>query len=202
MNSVSINLRTDEVVIKIDDNAKQEDVIEELDKKIKDLKKMYQDEKTPIRVTGKILTNKELEEIREIIRSKIDVEIKFDTPTTLGLHSITRSYKKDVGMSETTFHKGSLRSGQRLEVEGSLVIIGDVNAGAEVIAADNIAVIGTLRGLAHAGAKGNKEAIIAASTLDAVQIRISNIVKEFDMNEEYVYDNAYIYADGDQIVIE
>ena len=202
MNSVSINLRTDEVVIKIDDNAKQEDVIEELDKKMKDLKKMYQDEKTPIRVTGKILTNKELEEIREIIKSKIDVEIKFDTPTTLGLHSITRSYKKDVGMSETTFHKGSLRSGQRLEVEGSLVIIGDVNAGAEVIAAENIAVIGTLRGLAHAGAKGNKEAIIAASTLDAVQIRISNIVKEFDMNEEYVYDNAYIYADGDQIVIE
>lgn len=202
MNSVSINLRTDEVVIKIDDNAKQEDVIEELDKKLNDLKKMYQDEKTPIRVTGKILTNKELEEIREIIKSKIDVEIKFDTPTTLGLHSITRSYKKDVGTSETTFHKGSLRSGQRLEVEGSLVIIGDVNAGAEVIAADNIAVIGTLRGLAHAGAKGNKEAIIAASTLDAVQIRISNIVKEFDMNEEYVYDNAYIYADGDQIVIE
>ena len=202
MNSVSINLRTDEVVIKIDDNAKQEDVIEELDKKMKDLKKMYQDEKTPIRVTGKILTNKELEEIREIIKSKIDVEIKFDTPTTLGLHSITRSYKKDVGTSETTFHKGSLRSGQRLEVEGSLVIIGDVNAGAEVIAADNIAVIGTLRGLAHAGAKGNKEAIIATSTLDAVQIRISNIVKEFDMNEEYVYDNAYIYADGDQIVIE
>ena len=202
MNSVSINLRTDEVVIKIDDNAKQEDVIEELDKKMKDLKKMYQDEKTPIRVTGKILTNKELEEIREIIKSKSDVEIKFDTPTTLGLHSITRSYKKDVGTSETTFHKGSLRSGQRLEVEGSLVIIGDVNAGAEVIAADNIAVIGTLRGLAHAGAKGNKEAIIAASTLDAVQIRISNIVKEFDMNEEYVYDNAYIYADGDQIVIE
>ena len=202
MNSVSINLRTDEVVIKIDDNAKQEDVIEELDKKMKDLKKMYQDEKKPIRVTGKILTNKELEEIREIIKSKIDVEIKFDTPTTLGLHSITRSYKKDVGTSETTFHKGSLRSGQRLEVEGSLVIIGDVNAGAEVIAADNIAVIGTLRGLAHAGAKGNKEAIIAASTLDAVQIRISNIVKEFDMNEEYVYDNAYIYADGDQIVIE
>ena len=202
MNSVSINLRTDEVVIKIDDNAEQENIIEELDKKLNDLKKMYQDEKTPIRVTGKILTNKELEEIREIIKSKIDVEIKFDTPTTLGLHSITRSYKKDVGTSETTFHKGSLRSGQRLEVEGSLVIIGDVNAGAEVIAADNIAVIGTLRGLAHAGAKGSKEAIIAASTLDAVQIRISNIVKEFDMNEEYVYDNAYIYADGDQIVIE
>ena len=202
MNSVSINLRTDEVLIKIDDNATQREIILELTKKLKELKKMYQSEKTPIRVTGKILTNKEIEEIEKAIKSKIDVKVSFDTPKTLGLHSIKRSYKKDVGTSETTFHKGSLRSGQKIEVEGSIVIIGDVNAGAEVIAADNIAIIGTLRGLAHAGAKGNKEAIITASTLDAVQLRISNIVKELDMNEEFVYDNAYIYVDGDEIIID
>ena len=202
MNSVSINLKTDEVVIKIEDNAIQEKIILELTKKLKELKKMYQDEKTPIRVTGKILTNKELEEIKELIKKQIDVEVKFDTPTTLGLHSITRSYKKDVGTSETTFHKGSLRSGQKIEVEGSIVIIGDVNSGAEVIAADNIIVIGTLRGLAHAGAKGNKEAIIAASTLDAVQLRISNIVMEIDREEEKLYKHAYIYVDNDKIVIE
>lgn len=202
MNRVSINLRTDEVLIKIDDNATQREIILELTKKLKELKKMYQSEKTPIRVTGKILTNKEIEEIEKAIKSKIDVKVSFDTPKTLGLHSIKRSYKKNVGTSETTFHKGSLRSGQKIEVEGSIVIIGDVNAGAEVIAADNIAIIGTLRGLAHAGAKGNKEAIITASTLDAVQLRISNIVKELDMNEEFVYDNAYIYVDGDEIIID
>ena len=202
MNRVSINLRTDEVLIKIDDNATQREIILELTKKLKELKKMYQSEKTPIRVTGKILTNKEIEEIEKAIKTKIDVKVSFDTPKTLGLHSIKRSYKKDVGTSETTFHKGSLRSGQKIEVEGSIVIIGDVNAGAEVIAADNIAIIGTLRGLAHAGAKGNKEAIITASTLDAVQLRISNIVKELDMNEEFVYDNAYIYVDGDEIIID
>ena len=202
MNSVSINLKTDEVVIKIDDNAEQEKIILELTKKLKELKKMYKDDKTPIRVTGKILTNKELEEIKELIKKQIDVEISFDTPTTLGLHSITRSYKKDVGTSETTFHKGSLRSGQKIEVEGSIVIIGDVNSGAEVIAADNIIVIGTLRGLAHAGAKGNKEAIIDASTLDVVQLRISNIVMEIDREEENVYEHAYIYVDNDKIVIE
>ena len=202
INSVSINLKTDEVIIKIEDNATQDEIISELTKKLKELKKMYKDEKTPIRVTGKILKNKEIEEIREIIKKQIDVEIKFDTPTTLGLHSITRSYKKDVGTSETTFHKGSLRSGQKIEVEGSIVIIGDVNSGAEVIAADNIIVIGTLRGLAHAGAKGNKEAIIAASTLDVVQLRISNIVMEIDREEENVYEHAYIYVDDDKIVIE
>lgn len=202
INSVSINLKTDEVIIKIEDNATQDEIILELTKKLKELKKMYQDDKTPIRVTGKILKNKELEEIKEIIKNQIDVEISFDTPTTLGLHSITRSYKKDVGTSETTFHKGSLRSGQKIEVEGSIVIIGDVNSGAEVIAADNIIVIGTLRGLAHAGAKGNKEAIIAASTLDVVQLRISNIVMEIDREEENVYEHAYIYVDDDKIVIE
>lgn len=202
MNSVSINLRTDEVIVKITEDATQEKTIQDLNKKLKDLKKMYKDETTPIRVVGKILSNKEMEEIRDVITNEINVEVTFDSPTTLGLHSITRSYKKDVGTSETTFHKGSLRSGQKLEVEGSVVIIGDVNSGAEVIAADNIAVIGTLRGLAHAGAKGNKEAIITASTLDAVQLRISNIVKEIDRDEEEIHQNAYVFVDEDNIIIE
>ena len=202
MNCVSINLKKDEIIIKIDDNAEQEQIVEELTSKISELSKMYQEEKTPIRVTGKILKNSELQEIKEIITNKIDVKVNFDTPTTLGLHSIVRSYKKDVETSETLFHKGSLRSGQRLEVEGSIVIIGDVNSGAEVIAGDNIIVIGKLRGLAHAGAKGNKEAIIATSTLDAVQLRISNIVREIDRDEEEAKEYAYIYVKDDNIVIE
>ena len=202
MSNVSINLKKDEVLIKIDDNAVQRKIVSELTKKLRDLKKMYQDEKTPIRVTGKVLTNKDLEEIKKVIKKEIDVEVTFDTPTTLGLHSITRSFKRDVGKSETTFHRGSLRSGQKLEVEGSVVVIGDVNSGAEVIAADNIAVIGNLRGLAHAGAKGNKDAIIAAGTLDVVQLRISNIVKEIDRDEEGVRAHAFVYVDEDKIVIE
>lgn len=202
MNNISINLKKEEVLIKIDDNAPQRKIISELSKKLKDLKKMYQEEKTPIRVSGKVLTNNELEEIKKLIKKEIDVDVAFDTPTTLGLHSITRSYKRDVGKSETTFHRGSLRSGQKLEVEGSIVVIGDVNSGAEVIAADNIAVIGNLRGLAHAGAKGNQNAVIAASTLDAVQLRISNIVKEIDREEEGTRYHAFVYVDEDKIVIE
>ena len=202
MNCVSINLKKDEILVKINDNATQDAIIENLEKKITELKKLYKNEQTPIRVTGKILKNKEIEEIRELIKKKINVEVNFDTPTTLGLHSITKSYKKNITTSETTFHRGSLRSGQKMEVEGSIVIIGDVNAGAEVIACDNIIVVGTLRGLAHAGAKGNKEAIISASALDAVQLRISNIVKEIDKDDEEIYKNAYIYVEEDQIIIE
>lgn len=132
MSCVSVNLKKDEILIKIDDNSEHEDVLTDLKLKLIDLKKLYQDAKTPIRVTGKILKNIEMDEIKEIIQNEINVEVNFDTPKTLGLHSITKSYKKDVGISETKFHKGSLRSGQRMEVDGSIVIIGDVNSGAEI----------------------------------------------------------------------
>ena len=201
-NSVSINLRKDEILIKLDEKSKQEEIVGVLKKKLPELKKLYKEEKTPIKVTGKILKNKEIDEIQTLIREKIDVEIEFDMPKSLGLHSIKKTFNRDIGISETTFHKGSLRSGQKLETEGSLVILGDVNSGAEVMASDNIVVLGALRGLAHAGAKGNKEAIVAAGLFDAVQIRIANIVKEIDREEEPMHKQACISVIEDKIVIE
>ncbi len=161
-NCVSINLKKNEIVIKLNDEAGQVEIITALNKKLTELKKLYKDEKTPITVTGKILKNKEIDEIQELIKKVIDVEIEFDMPKSLGLHSIKKTFEKEIAISETKFHRGSLRSGQKMESEGSLVIIGDVNSGAEVMASDNIIVLGALRGLAHAGAKGNKQAIIAA----------------------------------------
>lgn len=201
-NCISINLKKNEIIIKIAENAEQIDIEKELRRKIPELKRLYQDEKTPIRVVGKILKNKEIDRIQDIIKEKLDVEIEFDMPKTLGLASIKRAYKKEIAVSETTFHKGSLRSGQKLEIEGSLVILGDVNRGAEIVASDNIVVLGALRGLAHAGAKGNKQAIIAAGLLDAVQVRISNIVKEIDRDEEFIHRQAYVSVIDDKIEIE
>ena len=201
-NYVSINLKKEEILIKLSDEASQEEIVQGLKKKIPELKKLYKDEKTPIRVTGKILKNKEIDEIQNLIKNKIDVEIDFDTPKTLGLHSIKKVFDKEIETSETTFHRGSLRSGQKLETEGSLVILGDVNSGAEVVASDNIVVLGNLRGLAHAGAKGNKQAIIASGLLDTVQIRIANIVKEIDRDEEPLHKQAYVFVNEDKIIIE
>ncbi len=201
-NYVSVNLRKDEIVIKLDENAEQEQIITVLKKKLPELRKLYKDEKTPIRVTGKILKNKEIDQIQDIIKGKIDVEIDFDMPKSLGLSSIKRTFDKEIAMSETKFHRGSLRSGQRMEVEGSLVILGDVNSGAEVVASDNIVVLGALRGLAHAGAKGNKQAIIASGLFDAVQVRIANIVKEINRDEEPLHKQAYLSVIEDKIIID
>lgn len=70
------------------------------------------------------------------------------------------------------FFRGTLRSGQRLESEGNIIVVGDVNAGAELIADGNIVVFGKLRGLAHAGAMGRTDVIIAANGLIPQQVRI------------------------------
>ena len=201
-NCISINLRRNEILIKISEEASQLEIIECLKSKLPELKKLYKDDKTPITVTGKVLKNKEIDQIQQLIKEKIDVEIDFDTPKTLGLHSIKRTFNSKITVSETKFHRGSLRSGQKLETEGSLVILGDVNSGAEVMAAENIVVLGALRGLAHAGAKGNKEAIVSAGLLDTVQIRISNIVKEIDRDEEPMHKQAYVFVDNNEIIIE
>lgn len=201
-NCVSINLRKNEILIKISDDAEQKEIIDNLKRKLPELKKMYKNEKIPITVTGKILKNKEIDEIQELIKKNIDVEIDFDMPKSLGLSSITRTFNKEIAVSETKFHRGSLRSGQKLETEGSLIILGDVNSGAEVIASDNIVVLGALRGLAHAGAKGNKQAMISAGILDTVQIRIANVIKEIDRDEEPLHKQAYVSIIDENIVIE
>ena len=201
-NCVSINLKKNEILIKLSDDAEQSEIMYSLRKKLPELRKMYKDEKTPIKVTGKILKNKEIDQIQELIKKYIDVEIDFDMPKSLGLSNIKRTFNKEIAISETKFHRGSLRSGQKMESDGSLVILGDVNSGAEVMASDNIVVLGALRGLAHAGAKGNKQAIISAGLLDTVQIRIANIVKEIDRDEEPLHKQTYVSVINDEIVIE
>ncbi len=201
-NCVSINLKKDEIVLKISEEAEQKDIMDSLKKKLVELKKLYKEETTPITVTGKILKNKEIDEIQQMIKSKIDVEIEFETPKSLGLHSIKKVFDQDIAKSETKFRRVSLRSGQKIEEEGSIVIIGDVNSGAEVIASENIVVLGALRGLAHAGAKGNKKAIISAGLLDTVQIRIANIVKEIDRDEEPLHKQAYVSIIDEKIIID
>ncbi len=76
----------------------------------------------------------------------------------------------------TLYLKQTLRSGQTVSHKGHLFIIGDVNAGAEIMAEGDITVWGSLRGIAHAGIGGNLEAEIRALSLEPIQIRIANAI--------------------------
>lgn len=201
-NIISVQTKRGKVILKIEEEATQSEIISELKKKMSELKSLYQEDSTPILVTGRVFKNREMEEIKSAIQDVLEVEVQFDSPK-LGLHGIKRSFSRDIATSETQFHRGSLRSGQKIEFEGSLVILGDVNAGAEILAGENIVVLGILRGMAHAGAQGNKEAIIAAASIESPQIRIANIVKEIEKSEfeEQIKICAYVGENG-EVVLE
>ena len=89
-NCININLKKNEIVIKIKEEASYENIIDSLKKKLPELKKLYKDDKTPIRVSGKILKNREIDELQDMIKKVIDVEIDFDTPKALGLQALKK----------------------------------------------------------------------------------------------------------------
>ncbi len=105
------------------------------------------------------------------------------TAQTLGLATRLTKSRPERGARplETTLQGGenailvrrTLRSGYSLQHPGHIVVIGDVNPGAEVIAGGDVIVWGRLRGVVHAGALGNEEAIVCALDLAPTQLRIS-----------------------------
>jgi septum site-determining protein MinC len=98
-----------------------------------------------------------------------------------------------------------VRSGQVLHVEGDLLLVGDVNPGGTVVAGGNLFVLGALKGIAHAGYRGNKNAVIAASLMKPSQLRIADIItrseEERSEKEENIMECAYL-DDNDQMVID
>ena len=98
--------------------------------------------------------------------------------------------------------KETLRSGQSIDYEGSVVVVGDVNPGAEVVADGDVIVWGKLRGLVHAGANGNEKATISALDLSPTQLRIATkIAVTPKQKQRVVMPETAVIKDG-QIIAE
>ena len=83
---------------------------------------------------------------------------------------------EDLGDETALFVSKTLRSGMRIDFPGHVVVFGDVNPGAEIVAEGNVLVWGRVRGMIHAGAKGDNSAYICALDLSPTQLRIANEV--------------------------
>lgn len=86
------------------------------------------------------------------------------------------SYTADRGMSEGLLVRRTLRSGQSVRHAGHVIILGDVNPGAEIIAGGDVVVWGRLRGVVHAGAMGDEAAVVCALELMPMQLRIAGLI--------------------------
>lgn len=104
---------------------------------------------------------------------------------------------------DTILINQTIRSGQRIKYPTNIVIIGDINPGAEVIAGGDIIVLGKLRGVVHAGAAGQSDSQIIALKLQPTQLRIGHIISrspdELNDVEPSIPERAYV-KDGVIIV--
>lgn len=104
------------------------------------------------------------------VRERSPVERQFTSDV------LSRSVARESEGEPTLLVRRTLRSGQRIDADSHVVIMGDVNAGAVVTSPGDIIVLGSLRGLAHAGADGNSEAIVMAFRLEPTQLRIAQYI--------------------------
>jgi septum site-determining protein MinC len=101
----------------------------------------------------------------------------------------------------------TLRSGQSLHHPGHVVVIGDVNPGAEIVAGGDVVVWGRLRGIVHAGASGDEGAVVCALALAPMQLRISRHIarspgSELDQKYSSGFAPEVASVQDDQIVVE
>ena len=158
-----------------------------------------------ISVEDRILTKEEilelkqfLENVKELtfcgfktnIKENREICISLGIPCDLSEMELEKE-KERAETEEIKFIKRTLRSGDKVTSTGDLVILGDVNPGAEIEAGGNIYVMGSLRGTVKAGI-GKSEAEIRALYFEAPRLEICNQEKLFDRKESYVNFRARV----------
>lgn len=150
----------------------------ELEKKIRSLPDFQYGTKVSIDIGGKSLTNKQVREIEDILLDYgLHLSPNGDAPPDDIANSelvATPGWEHISNYEDTALLFRNLRSGQKYFSDGNIVILGDINPGAELIAGGSILVMGALRGMAHAGAFGDENTVIAAYRLNPTQLRIAN----------------------------
>ena len=180
MNSQPVVIKSSTNGINLDLNTKLpfDALLEEIKKKFIDSEKFFKDAHIAISFEGRALSQAEQFEIIEMIQQYTSITIicilDHDELMDEVMKRRIGAYQEEHSPQTGQFYKGTLRSGQQIESQTSLIVLGDVNPGAKVIAKGNIVVLGALKGIAYAGADGDSGCFVAALEMDPVQIKIGD----------------------------
>lgn len=186
MNYKLVNFRGDSEGIIIGIKAGELNaIIQDMESKLNESKEFFKGAKIKS-ISGEDLTPEKLKCIENLLVEKYNMVMADLKPTKkarLGFKKRKLKPKPRVEMpfggineGKTKFIKTTVRSGQVVEFDGNVVVLGDVNPGGIIAAKGNIVVLGTLKGIAKAGVDGNREAIIAAFSLEPTQLKIAEIM--------------------------
>ena len=208
------------ILIMLDNEAPFSDIETSLLEKVKNAKSFFQDANISITFKGRDLSEDEENILLSIISKESGLDISFvnntlinNTPeedpsslsssdTNLEQNAIMQNYILNGNNRLSHFHKGSLRNGQKINFAGDVVIIGDVNPGAEIIAEGNVVILGKLKGVVRAGCKGDKDCFISALHMMPSQLIIGDCLAYFPNNIKREIAPEYAYVEDNQIFVE
>ena len=193
----------DGITVMFDPEAPFDTLCDQLEKKVVEAGKFFDHVKTAMAFKGRDFTAEEEEKLLKIIAKHATMDITFVKTENNELKELSELLAKEMSPSNLTkFHRGSLRNGQKIEFDGSVVVVGDVNPGAEIKAGGNIIVLGQLKGMAHAGCKGMTEAFVTAIFMAPVQLRIADIITRFpEENKRGPKPPEYAFVQNGQIFV-
>lgn len=179
-NSVIIKGNKYGIVVVMDKDIPFDELKTCLKEKFSSASKFFDNANMAITFEGRELSADEEKEILELIASESDINIVCvmdnDIKRQEEMHRAVEAKLDEFAGASGHFYKGTLRSGQVLESESSLIILGDVNPGGKVVAKGNIIILGALKGSVYAGAGGNDDAFVVALDMIPMQIRINEVI--------------------------
>ena len=177
-----VNLKSNRYGINLilNENLPFEELLDAIILKFHESDKFFKNASIAITFSGRHLSTEEEIRIIDAITEQTSIHIicvldsdeQKELDTKAQIEEFLRRQEESTGQ----FYKGTLRSGQVLECESSVVIVGDVNPGAKIVAKGNIVVLGSLDGNAYAGAAGNSESFVAALHMNPIQIKIADVI--------------------------
>jgi len=200
--TITIKSQGDSINIILDADADFKTITDNLRKKVSDAKQFFEGATANVAFKGRKLTKSEERHLLDIITTETTMSVTLVDgdvlqPAPPPLRAIKKSVSKPEPVLEsipepkivatappninyiehnTAYYHGGLRSGQSIKFNGSVVVIGDVNPGSEVVADGNVIVLGGLRGMAHAGASGDDTCFVSALTMQPTQLRIADLI--------------------------
>lgn len=154
-----------------------EDMLVVLVKKLSKGKHFYKGTTLILEIDLKSINKNNVKDLKEVLLTEIGLkdivleELEKDTDKVKENRIFSGVYE-----GKTKFIRRTVRGGQCINYQGNIVIIGDVNSGAEVYAAGNVIVLGRIRGKVSAGTNGNSKAVIAAFLLQPEILKIASVI--------------------------
>ncbi|MGM0437166.1 MAG: septum site-determining protein MinC [Bacillota bacterium] len=175
--AISFQVREKGVVINLDSKKRFEDIKKELIKHVNKANNFFAGADIYLNITGHRFKLEEVTELIEIIKDYNDINEVYIDNTVENKKTELNNKKTEIkNKKDTLLIERTIRSGQRVKYPTNVVIMGDINPGAVVIAGGDIIVLGKLKGVVHAGADGSYDAKIFAMCLEATQLRIANVI--------------------------